>query len=100
MGQNLEQLLFVEVADETKIAAHGVEGRITLTLGRSIAITQFPKQGLHDFLVRNALVRSLSPRPLQRERELLDIRLGSPLYLEGVEGGFKDHWVEQLHVLL
>ena len=56
VGQNSEELLFVEVADETQITAHGVEGRVALTLGRRIAITQFPEQGLNDLLVGDSLV--------------------------------------------
>ena len=56
MGEDSEQTLFVEVADEAQVATHGVECHIALTLHRSIAITQLEKQGLHDVLVRNALV--------------------------------------------
>ena len=56
MRQNRKQFLLIKVADETQIAAHGIERHVAFALDRSITITQLPKQGLYDVLVRNALV--------------------------------------------
>ena len=50
MGKNLEKLLLIEIADESQITAHGVKGRIALTLSRRIAITQFPEHRLNNLL--------------------------------------------------
>ena len=56
MGEDHKELLLIEVANEAQIAAHGVEGCITFSFGRSVAIAQFPEQSLNNLVVGNALV--------------------------------------------
>ena len=76
-----KEFLLVKVADEAQVAAHCVKSHVALTLDRSIAITQFPEQGLHNLFVRNAMkgaTKSL-PKPLRRRRGCLIARFGMGL---------------------